>query len=262
MRTYVEFAVKTFQNKMAYRLDFFMGIVNTAMTIVVYVCIYRALYGGASEIDGITFSMVATNFVISLGLSNAFEFDEMFLQQKIQNGSITNEFLKPVNFAFRMLSENAGEGMFKIFFHFIPALIFTILYTKLCPPENIWSFLIMIFSVILGYLILWLISFIVQTWSFWLFSVWGIVTIKNVIVKVFSGMLLPLWFMPPVLRKVISFTPFESIYFTPVQIYLGKISGMELLQEIGIQVLWIIVLSLIARVFWKKGVKKLVVQGG
>ena len=72
MRTYVEFAIKKFQNKMAYRLEFFMGIVNTAMTIVVYLCIYRALYGNAAEIDGITFPMVATNFVISLGLDNAF----------------------------------------------------------------------------------------------------------------------------------------------------------------------------------------------
>ena len=73
MRTYIEFALKKFQNKMAYRLEFFMGIVNTAITIVVYLCIYKALYGGEAEIDGVTFQMVATNFVISLGLSDAFK---------------------------------------------------------------------------------------------------------------------------------------------------------------------------------------------
>lgn len=67
MRTYLEFAMKKFQNKMAYRFDFFMEIVNTVITIVVYLCIYKALYGNAQEIDGVTFRMVATNFVISLG---------------------------------------------------------------------------------------------------------------------------------------------------------------------------------------------------
>ena len=45
MRIYFEFALKKFQNKMVYRLDFFMGIINTMITIVVYLCIYRALYG-------------------------------------------------------------------------------------------------------------------------------------------------------------------------------------------------------------------------
>ena len=53
MRTYLEFALKKFQNKMTYRLDFFMGIVNMFITIVVYLCIYRALYAEATEVDGI-----------------------------------------------------------------------------------------------------------------------------------------------------------------------------------------------------------------
>ena len=84
MRTYIEFSIKKFQNKMAYRLEFFMGIVNTFITILVYLCIYKALYGNQTEVDGITFTMVATNFVISLGLSSAFEYNEMFLQDKIK----------------------------------------------------------------------------------------------------------------------------------------------------------------------------------
>lgn len=262
MRTYVEFALKKFQNRMAYRLEFFMGIVNTVITIVVYLCIYKALYGNAAEVDGISYAMVATNFVISLGLSSAFEYNEMFLQDKIHDGSIANEFLKPVNFIFRLLSENIGEGLFKIVFNFLPAVAVTLLYTRLCLPKSLLHFVVMILSVGLGYLILWLISFIVQTWSFWLFSVWGIITIKNVFVKILSGTLLPLWFMPQILRKIIAFTPFESIYFTPVQIYLGEVQGMELLAKLVIQIAWILVLGLIANFFWKKGVKKLVVQGG
>ena len=262
MRTYLEFAIKKFQNKMAYRFDFFMEIVNTVITIIVYLCIYKALYGGAKDIDGITFKMVATNFVISMGLSNAFKFNEMFLQDKIHDGTITNEFLKPVNYTFRMLWENMGEGAFRLVFNFIPAVIFTMFYTSLCPPESVLNFLVMLVSIVLGYLILWLISFIVQTWSFWLFSVWGIVTIKNVFVNILSGTLLPMWFMPGFLKKIISFTPFESIYFTPVRIYLGELSGRDILSGMAIQILWIAVLAMIANVFWKKGVKKLVVQGG
>lgn len=262
MRTYVEFALKKFQNKMAYRLEFFMGIVNTFITIVVYLCIYKALYGDALEVDGVTFTMVATNFVFSLGLSGAFEFHEMFLQDKIKSGTIANEFLKPVNFMLRLLAENVGEGVFKIIFHFLPSVLLTLLFTELCPPASILHFLIMFISVIFGYLILWLISFIVQTWSFWLFSVWGIMTIKNVIVKILAGTLLPLWFMPEGLRKIIAFTPFESIYFTPVQIYLGEVRGEELIGKMMVQLLWVVVLWIIAQFFWKKGTKKLVVQGG
>lgn len=262
MRTYIEFSIKKFQNKMAYRLDFFMGIVNTFITILVYLCIYKALYGNQVEVDGITVAMVATNFVISLGLSNAFDYNEMFLQDKIKSGNIANELLKPVNFMFRLLAENIGDGIFKILFHFLPALVLTLFYAELVPPASILHLLLMCMSVAFGYLILWLIGFIVQTWSFWIFSVWGIMTIKNVIVRILSGTLLPIWFMPSFLRKVIAFTPFESIYFTPVQIYLGELHGVELGIKLLIQVVWILVLWIIANAFWKCGVKKLVVQGG
>ena len=239
-----------------------MGIINTVITIIVFCLIYKALYGEADNIDGITFSMVTTNFVISLGLSGAFGFDEMFLQNKLHDGSITNEFLKPVNFKLRMLSENIGDSIFKIIFNFVPALLFSIFFIDFCAPKSILSIILMIISVFLGYLVLWMISFIVQTWCFWLFSVWGIVTIKNVFVNILSGTMLPIWFMPSILRKIVSYTPFESIYFTPIRIYLGEITGKDIFYGMVVQIFWIAVLYLIGNMFWKNGVRKLVVQGG
>ena len=262
MRVYMEFALKKFQNRLTYRLEFFMGIINTIITIVVFCSIYKALYAGTESVDGITFQMVATNFVISLGLSNAFSFDEMFLQNKLHDGNITSEFLKPVDFKFRMLWENIGEGMFKVFFHFVPAVVFCSFFIELCVPKDGISVLLMGISVILGYLILWQISFIVQTWCFWLFSVWGIITIKNVVVNILAGSMIPIWFMPTFLRKIVSYTPFESIYFTPIRIYLGELAGNEILYGMAMQVVWIAILYLIGNLFWKNGVRKLVVQGG
>ena len=262
MRAYIEFAAKKFQNKMTYRLEFFMGILDTVISLIVYLCVYEALYGDLNTIDGITLSMVATNFVISLGLSQAFSYDEFFLERRVNEGSITNEFLKPVNFVFRMISENAGEGLFKLIFNFIPAVVFAVFYTELCPPAGMINIVAMIISIVLGYIILWLISFIVQTWTFWFLSVWGMITIKNVFVNILSGAMIPIWFMPPALRSVVALTPFESIYFTPVRIYLGELGGLDILKGMGIQVFWIVLLAVIANMFWKKGVKKLVIQGG
>lgn len=262
MRVYMEFAVKKFQNRLTYRLEFFMGIINTIITVVVFCSIYKALYAGTDSVDGITFQMVATNFVISLGLSNAFSFDEMFLQNKLHDGNITSELLKPVNFKFRMLWENIGEGVFKIIFYFVPAVVFCSFFMELSAPKDAVNVVLMGMSVILGYFVLWQISFIVQTWCFWLFSVWGIMTIKNVIVNILAGSMIPIWFMPPLLRKVVSYTPFEAIYFTPIRIYLGELTGSEILYSMTIQIFWIMVLYLIGDFFWKKGIRKLVVQGG
>ncbi len=93
-------------------------------------------------------------------------------------------------------------------------------------------------------------------------NVWAVMTIKNVFINVLSGSMIPLWFMPDVMRTVIGFTPFESIYFTPVQIYLGKIGGSDIILGFAKQIIWITALLLMGSVVWKKGQKKIVVQGG
>ena len=262
MSTYLQFAVIKFRNKMAYRFDYLLGILNTLLSFVVYWSIYKALYGGASEVDGVTFSMVTTNFIISLGLSSAFQKNEMFLQDKIKQGTIANELLKPVKFKQRMMFEDIGEGAFNVMFNFLPTVMIAAFFAELSAPSGVLNVLLCLVSVILGYIVLWQISFIVQSLSFWLFNVWGLVTIKNVFVNILAGAYIPMWFMPDWLRSLIRFTPFESIYFTPVQLYLGELQGREILIDFARQLLWIVILYAIGEFCWRKGIKKLVVQGG
>lgn len=74
--------------------------------------------------------------------------------------------------------------------------------------------------------------------------------------------MIPIWFMPDGMQEVIHFTPFSSIYFMPVQIYLGQLSLSDILSSFLIQLFWIAVLFSFGMLLWKKGQKKLVVQGG
>lgn len=247
---------------MAYRFDYLLGILNTLLSFVVYWSIYKALYDGASAVDGVTFSMVTTNFIISLGLSSAFSKNEMFLQDKIKQGTIANELLKPVNFKLRMLFEDIGEGAFSVVFNFLPTVVIAAFFAELSAPSSAVNIFLCLISVVLGYIVLWQISFIVQSWSFWLFSVWGLVTIKNVIINILAGAYIPMWFMPDWLKNAIRFTPFDSIYFTPVQLYLGELQGWEILINFARQILWIVILYGIGELCWRKGIKRLVVQGG
>lgn len=262
MSAYLEFAKKKFLNKIVYKFDYIMGIINTILVYVIFTCIYKALYGNAQEIDGITFSMVTTNFIISLCLSNVYRFDNEFIERKIRDGSIANEFLKPVSFKGRMLAENLGENFFGIFFNFLPALLIAAIFSEIQKPSSIVYFFLFIISAVLGYLILWEISFIIQTLAFWIFRVWGISTITNVIINIFSGTMIPLWFMPAWIMNVIKLTPFDSIYFTPIKLYLGQIAGNDLVWNLGRQLAWVGILYIIGDILWKCGEKKVVVQGG
>ena len=259
---YLAFAKKSFLNRSAYRFNHLMGILNTLLRIFIFWCIYRALYGNRQEVDGITMAMVTTNFVLSIGMDALFGVNDYYMSNRIGNGSIATELLLPISFRGRMLFENLGNTLFQLVFHFVPALLVCVLTVGVLPPASVARFLLFIVSAVLGYGVLWNLSFLLQTFSFWLINMWSLITIKNVFLNVLSGSMIPLWFMPEWMTPVLSALPFSSIYFTPVQIYLGQLTAQEILTKFLVQLAWIVVLYLCGNIFWEKGKKKLVVQGG
>ena len=262
IKPYFAYAQKSFLTRSAYRFDHLMGILNTVLKVFIYWEIYRALYGGRTEVDGITMMMVTTNFVLSLCMDAIFRVNDFFIPDKIRDGSIANELLRPISIQGRMVAESLGNVFFELIFRFVPALLVSVLLVGVLAPKNVIMFLLFLLSAILGYGVLWSISFATQMLSFWLINVWSIVTIKNVLVNVLSGSMIPLWFMPGWMDGIIRFTPFASIYFTPVQIYLGQLPYQEILYKCLIQVFWIAVVYAIGNALWLRGQRKLVVQGG
>lgn len=262
MKPYIAFAKKSFLGRSAYRFDHFMSILNTCLQIFIFWGIYKALYAGRDEVDGITMMMVTTGFILSMGLKAIFYIDDYFLPGKVYDGSIANEFLRPVSFRGRMLAENMGNALFNLIFCFLPAVIVSAVLLGLKAPADALMLFLFLVSAVLGYGILWTISFAVQSASFWAINIWSVATIKDVFVNVLSGTMIPLWFMPGWISEILQFTPFPYIYFTPVRIYLGELSVKEILWQFGMQAGWIVILFFLGNYIWKKGQKKLVVQGG
>ena len=262
LKPYIAFAKKSFLNCGAYRADHLMGILNTLIRIFIFWGIYKALYGNHQEVDGITFQMVTTHFVLSLGLDAVFYVNDFYLPRKISNGSIATELLLPISIPGRMLADNLGNAVFRLVFQFLPAAVLSALTIGLAQPASWQMLLLFIMSAILGYGVLWTISFVVQMTSFWLINIWSLATLKNVCINILSGAMIPLWFMPDWMGGLIKWTPFSSVFFTPIQIYLGQLSTSQILEKCGAQVIWILLIYSFGNWLWRMGQKQLVVQGG
>lgn len=259
---YFAYFKKSFLGRSAYRFDHLMSILSTCLRIFIFWEIYRALYGTRQEVDGITMAMVTTNFILSMGLDAIFYMNDYFLPNKIQDGSIATELLRPMSFKGRMFAENMGCAVFNLIFHFTPSFFIALALIGIMPQASKMSLLCFVLSAMLGYGVMWSISFTLQMLSFWLINMWSLMTLKTVLINVFSGTMIPLWFMPDWMEKLMRFTPFSSIYFTPVQIYLGQLSGREIMEKCLVQLVWILIIFFIGDFLWKCGQRKLVVQGG
>ncbi len=106
---------------------------------------------------------------------------------------------------------------------------------------------------------------IVATLCLYTESTWGINIVKETIVMLLSGASIPLAFFPEGLKKAVEFMPFRAVYDIPLKILLCKDQAASLpgvFSYMGIQLIWVLALSLAGNLFWNISVRKITVNGG
>ncbi|MDF2986930.1 MAG: ABC-type uncharacterized transport system, permease component [Eubacterium sp.] len=258
----MELAKKSFQNNLAYRIDYFAGLINTLLMIFVNIAIWKAIYEEEEVIEGVQLKIIITYIILGFLMQSVFAMDEYFIENKVRSGLICSDLMKPLSFRLYVFFYNLGATIFKIVMQLVPALIASLLLFRLLAPFSLQMGIYFVISFILGYFVLYSLNFLVWVSSFWFYWTFSLVTIKDALIMVLSGALVPLWFMPQWLFDFIKMTPFDSIYYIPIAIYLGQIPVNEILFNILKQFFWIFILTSIGHIVWKAATKKLVVQGG
>jgi ABC-2 type transport system permease protein len=80
MRVYLEFARKSFQNNITYRLDFFAGVINAIVMIFVNISIWKAINDEEGALGELQLKILVTYLVISFLMQTIYMMDEYFIQ--------------------------------------------------------------------------------------------------------------------------------------------------------------------------------------
>ena len=85
---------------------------------------------------------------------------------------------------------------------------------------------------------------------------------RKSVISIFSGLIAPLTLFPTWFQKIADILPFKEFIYTPINIYLGILELNEIPFIIFKLIIWIILLYVIAKVFFNYAVKKITVNGG
>jgi len=87
-------------------------------------------------------------------------------------------------------------------------------------------------------------------------------TIKDGIILLLSGKVIPLWLFPKKIQTMIGFLPFQYVYQTPLSIYIGQVQPDEAAVSMLIQFVWIVLFTALLCFGWSRARKRVLVQGG
>ncbi|MFC5450688.1 ABC transporter permease [Paenibacillus aestuarii] len=263
LSAYLEIIRMRFLMMLAYRVNYYSGILIYALNIGSYYFVYKAIYGDQTVIGGLTLGQMTTYVAISW-MGRAFYFNNLDreIATEIRDGSVAVQLIRPYNYVYVKMMQGLGEGIFRLVLFTTPGMIFIWLLLPIDLPTDpgLWAvYLVMLFF---SFLINTQLNIITGLFAFFLENNEGLMRMKRVAVDLFSGLIIPISFFPGWSKTVMEWLPFQAITYLPSAVFTGKITGSEVFGKLGIQALWFFILIIPMYVLWSRSRTRLFVQGG
>ena len=263
MNTFLCLILTSAKRQMAYRTAMWAGLATNLFFGILRAAVMYALYQGKPAVNGLSMAGAVT-FVALTQAMIAFTsiFGSTDIMKTVYSGDISTELLRPMNFFGYWLARDLGGSLVNlagrgIFFMAVFGLIYAV-----SLPNGAVGWLGFLISLGLGWLISYSWRFLVNLAAFWTPDAAGVGRGLFGLAQILSGFFIPLRLLPDWFSRFCAFTPFPFMVNTPVEIYLGILSGTELINAILWQAAWLVVLFLLAQVVYHAGIKRLTLQGG
>lgn len=256
------------QNTLTYRVNFLFrasfGLVPLMATLFLWRTVYAGQSGsgqvGAYSLAEMTSYYLVVTIVDAL---TAVTEDDWQIAADIREGNISQFLLKPIDyFAYRLCLYGTGRLVYTGVAFFPVALFLFFQRDYFQPPPDLAALGWFLCSVFLAAILQFLISFTMALLAFWVLEVSTFIFIVFAIEYIAGGHLFPLDLLPTWLASLMKWTPFYYQLFLPVSIYHGRIAGLDLLQGIAVQALWVLIMAGVARFVWRRGIRHYSAFGG
>jgi len=261
---YLEFAKKSFQRQLQYRSANYAGFIVNTFFFMVRSYVFMALYenrGVVAEynmVEAITFTGVTQAMIMVVGIFGSFT----EIGNAVKTGEVATDLMKPVDYQFFTLSRQLGRSLYFFLFRGLPIFMVMVIFFPWQPPVSVLALILFLISLVFAASISFSFSFMIGLSAFWLMDIRGIAGIVMGSSILLSGFLVPISFFPGDFGKICEYLPFVGQSYVPVAIYLGKYTGIHILNMLIRQVIWTFILIIIGRIFMSLAIRKVVIQGG
>ena len=259
---YLQIGALRMQEAYMYRANIAVELAGLLLKVFLLKMVFVAVYAGRETVGGVALQEVIT-FVTLANLQGFLLFPMIawYVRERVREGQVALDLARPAPFLSQLLAHQAGTTASSLPF-VVLALPCAVLLGGIQAPQSPTAALFYVVSLGLGYLVAVMMGLIIGLIAFWTLEIGGVLTIYGFANQFFGGALVPLWFFPPVLRRVAELLPFQAQTFIPLSLYTGQLIGAQVVQALAIQVFWVVALSGFAWFLWQRAMHRVVIQAG
>ncbi len=260
---YKRLLINAFKTKLVFRLNYLLNTLFSFLYILLQVFIWKGLYGNSSNWNGIMlnemiaytiFSNVTSMFIKSNLMKN--------INNEVQDGSISLKMLLPCGYRTYYLKSVLSENLLGSIYNLLPPILIAVVVFGVDFKLSVIQLIVYVVTVFLAFVMNFTYSFVMGLSVVWFRNSFFLENVDQLVFKLFSGAIVPMWFFPSWLNGASFILPFRYMIFEPISILLGVTPRNQYLRVFTIQIVWIIILILLMQFVWAKAQKHIMIQGG
>lgn len=263
MKKYLYIMKTTMKDSLKYTSTLLFGFIGFSIVLITLICLWNYLYSdGTSTINGYTLNQMIWYLlfaeIISFGSGSKVATDEV--RNCIKSGNIAYQINKPYNYITYTICKFMADTSIKFILFVIVTCGLGLIFAG--PIENfkLISLLAAIPVFTLAVLIMGLMKILISISAFWVEDSRPFQNVYNKLILMF-GVFFPLEMFSKVIQSIIKCTPIYGVAYGPAKLMIGYSNELFISVLIS-QSVTILVAIILISIFYKKGVKKLNVNGG
>jgi ABC-2 type transport system permease protein len=195
-------------------------------------------------------------YYIVLMLVNQFTYTWIMYEYeyRVRQGYLSYALVKPVHPIHSDIADNLSSKLITLPILLVVAAGLALIFHP-TAAFSLWAVLAFIPALILAFLVRFLLEWTLALAAFWTTRVSAINQVYFVLILFLSGQIAPLTLFPRWLQIVANVLPFRWMVGFPVELVLGRLTPLQTVEGIAVQVAWVLISLGLVRLVWRAGVR-------
>lgn len=248
-----------------YRWEFLINQLRVVIILLTLYFLWTQVYQNRPVLFGFDYQKIISYLLLAMILRQTVfsSVTEQIAAELQVGGKFFTYLLRPIGFFRYWLTIDLAYKLVNlIFIILIVGLFIKIFHLPFFEPAGVLPLGLFLISLVLALLTYFYLGILVSSTGFWTSQVWGLQFLTVLILEFSAGAYFPIDVLPEGLRRIIQLTPFPYLLYYPVSIFLGRLSLLVAAEVIAKSFFWLILIFLLTRVVWQKGLKTYEAWGG
>jgi ABC-2 type transport system permease protein len=265
LRAYRALLAASYQEALQYRAESAVWFTFEFVQPLVMIGMWLTVYAGRQDVDGYARPDMVLYYLGVMVLATLLvPHPEWWVSELIRTGELSQYLIKPIPVAAWQLASEVAWKLVRVLL-VTPVLVLSLLVlgqTVRPPALDWWGYPLFLASCVAGFALCHCLKVTLGCTAFWISKAEGVFSFYWLFEQLYSGRFMPLDLLPAPVAALGTWLPFQYIYYVPLQLFLGRLTGAALWEALGVQLLWLVTSVLLVRVVWRRGLVRYEAMGG